>query len=161
MPCPVPNEQQPLNEYLSLKDSFFFRWATFSLFDYSKVAIAIWLAWWIVMGPIAAVSFSPSRHLPEFLCLGSAGATVGLGLPFLQLFVGWRYIRDRLQSPTVAYEESGWYDGQVWQKPEPDLLKERLLVSYEVQPVMRKIQLTAAVLIGLLILQVSLLQVLT
>jgi len=159
MTCPVPTEQQPLNEYLALKESFFFRWATFSIFEYCKVAIAIWAAWWIVTGPVAAVSFSPGRHLLEFICLASAGATVGLSLPLIQLFVGWKYINDRLQNRSVSYEETGWYDGQEWEKPEADLLKDRLLVTYEVQPVLRKIKLTALVLLGLLVLLVSILQV--
>ncbi|MFN5863064.1 MAG: CGLD27 family protein, partial [Pseudanabaena sp.] len=27
MTCPVPKEQQPLNEYIELKEAFFYRWA--------------------------------------------------------------------------------------------------------------------------------------
>ncbi|MEI6428873.1 MAG: CGLD27 family protein [Pseudanabaena sp. ELA607] len=27
MSCPVPKEQQPLNEYVELKEAFFYRWA--------------------------------------------------------------------------------------------------------------------------------------
>lgn len=30
---------------------------------------------------------------------------------------GWSYVGDRLLSAVVAYEETGWYDGQMWVKP--------------------------------------------
>jgi hypothetical protein len=144
MSCPVPAEQQPLNEYLALKESFFFSWATLSIWQYLRI-----LGWWIFSGPIAASSFPPKRSFFLFFSWGSLGATIGLLLPLVQLFLGWSYIRNRLQSEKVLYEESGWYDGQTWQKPESDLVKERLIVSYEVQPIMLKLKLTG---IGLIIL---------
>lgn len=158
--CPVPDEQQPLNEYMALKEAFVFRWATLKVWTYIKVLITIWAGWWIVSAPIAAVSFSPSRHLPEFLCVGAIGATVGLFLPLVQILLGWRYVKDRLQSPTVFYEETGWYDGQTWEKPEPELLKDRLLVSYEVQPIVNKIKLSLVGAVAFLGMQVGILQVL-
>ena len=42
----------------------------------------------------------------------------------------------RLTSEKVEYEESGWYDGQVWIKPL--ILKEResLIASKEVKPIL-------------------------
>jgi Conserved in the green lineage and diatoms 27 len=158
--CPVPDEQQPLNEYLALKESFFFRWGALDLGAYVKVAVYIWAAWWLVAAPVSASSFSPSRHLPEFLCLGAIGATLGLCLPLVRLWLGWIYIKGRLQNPTVLYEETGWYDGQTWSKPEPELQKDRLLVSYEVQPILNKIKLTLITLGSVLIIQIALLQVL-
>lgn len=29
----------------------------------------------------------------------------------LNMYNGWSYVRDRLLSATVEYEETGWYDG--------------------------------------------------
>jgi hypothetical protein len=156
--CPVPDEQQPLNEYLALKEAFIFRWGTLDIWAYLRVILTIWAGWWIVAAPISAVSFSPSRHLPEFLCLGAIGATVGLFLPLVQMLLGWRYIKSRLQSPTVLYEETGWYDGQTWEKPESDLLKDRLLVSYAVQPVVDKIKLSLVAAIACLGIEIGILQ---
>ncbi len=154
MTCPVPEEQQPINEYLALKESYFFRWGTLELDNYLKVIVWIWLGWWIITGPVAAVSFPPKRDLWQFLWLGSIGATFGLSLPLTRLFLGWTYIKDRLQSPTVFYEESGWYDGQTWQKPEVDILKERLLVTYEVLPILSRIKNTVGFLVGFFLLQI-------
>ena len=35
---------------------------------------------------------------------------------------------------TVPYEESGWYDGQIWIKPPEILLQDRLIGTYEIYP---------------------------
>ena len=39
---------------------------------------------------------------------------------------------DRLLSAAVEYEETGWYDGQLFVKPPEVLARDRLLGSYEV-----------------------------
>lgn len=35
----------------------------------------------------------------------------------LSMQQGWSYVGDRLLSAVVPYEETGWYDGQMWVKP--------------------------------------------
>ncbi|MDX1976580.1 MAG: CGLD27 family protein [Pseudanabaenaceae cyanobacterium bins.68] len=156
MSSPVPTEQQPLNEYLALKDSFFFRWATLATWPYLRVFLLVWLGWWLFTGPIAASSFPPHRGWFLFLAWGSLGATLGTLLPLLQLFLGWSYVGDRLNREQVLYEESGWYDGQTWQKPEGELIKDRLIVTYEIRPLLLKLKLTAmAILLILIVLAIA------
>lgn len=151
MPSPVPSEQQPLNEYLALKESFFFRWATLEVWPYVRGFLWVWLAWWLVTGPIAASSFPPHRSWFLFLAWASLGATLGTLLPWLQLFLGWSYVGDRLDCEQVLYEESGWYDGQTWQKPADQLLKERLIVTYEIRPLLLRLKFTAMTILLILI----------
>lgn len=38
-------------------------------------------------------------------------------LSLLFMWQGWSYVGDRLLSAVIPYEESGWYDGQMWVKP--------------------------------------------
>ena len=159
--CPVPDDQKPLNEYLALKDAFIFKWGTLAIAPYLRVLGIIWVVLWLISAPIAAVSFAPSRHIGQFLCLGAIGSTLGLLLLLVQMLLGWHYVKERLQSPTVLYEETGWYDGQVWGKPESELQKERLLVTYEVQPVVNKIKYSLGILLLCLGTQVAILQLLT
>lgn len=42
----------------------------------------------------------------------------------------------------LAYEESGWYDGQQFVKPPEILTRDRLLGAYEVRPVMARLKRT-------------------
>ena len=142
MTCPVPKDQQPLNEYIELKEAFFYRWAKLARSQYLRMLLFMWLGFTVVFSPVAMSIESPSRHLWQFICVASIGGAVGLILPVLLLLSGWSHVKQRLDSAKIFYEESGWYDGQTWEKPEADLVKDRLLVAYEIKPVMTRLQKT-------------------
>ncbi len=150
MTCPVPKDQQPLNEYVELKEAFFYRWAKLGRSQYLRVLFLMWLGITIIFSPVAISIQSPSRHLWQFVCVATIGGAIGLILPVLLLLSGWSHVKQRLDSAEIFYEESGWYDGQTWQKPQADLEKDRLLVAYEIKPVLNRLQLTLLGLIGLL-----------
>ena len=82
--------------------------------------------------------------LPEQLC--SNGLVVNFG--HLRLFIGWNHVFQRLNSERVEYEESGWYDGQVWIKPLVLKEKESLIASIEVKPILKNlIQIISIILV--------------
>ncbi len=147
--CPVPAEQQPINEYQELSESWFFSWATLDLIRYLKPIVILWGLSWFLVGPVASVSFPFSKYPLQFLLSGMAGASVLPTLALLRLYLGWNYVCDRLLRETIFYEESGWYDGQTWTKPEEVLQRDRLIVTYQIQPILRRLKRTFAV-IGVL-----------
>jgi hypothetical protein len=138
--CPVPEEQQPLNEYQQLQNSWFFSWASRPWPQFLKPIGWIWGMTWLVAGPIAADSFLPIRQPGKFFLMGAAGASLPVVLTLLQLYLGWRYVADRLAEPTVFYEESGWFDGQIWQKPQDVLMRDQLVMTYQVQPLLKRLE---------------------
>lgn len=154
--CPVPHEQQPQNEYEELKESWLFSDCALTGWGYFNKIAWIWGISWLIAGPVAAASFSPQKHPAQFLLSGAAGASIGVILALIRLYLGWFYVRDRLTSPTIFYEESGWYDGQTWTKPPEILARDRLIVTYQIQPIMQRLSrtfvwLTLLLLIGLLV----------
>ena len=60
----------------------------------------------------------------------------------LRIYLGWKYVADRLMTATLEYEETGWYDGQQFVKPPEILTRDRLLGAYEVRPVMARLRRT-------------------
>jgi hypothetical protein len=142
----IPPEQRPFNEYQQLRSSFFFRWATLEPRLFVAGIAGVWLGSWVLSGPISAWSFSPLRLPIHFFLGGVAGSGVLLGLVLLRLYLGWAYIHERLSSACVHYEESGWYDGSFWNKPPEDVAKDRLVVEYQVDPVLRRLQRTLIIL---------------
>ncbi len=48
--------------------------------------------------------------------------------------MGRQYVGDRLRTATLDYEETGWYDGATFHKPQEVLVRDRLLAAYEVRP---------------------------
>ncbi|WP_088242157.1 CGLD27 family protein [Calothrix rhizosoleniae] len=149
--CPVPTEQQPLNEYEELKSTWLFRDCTRNWLDFLKTMAWIWGFCWLLAAPVTAASFSPYKQLSHFLLCSAAGASIGVVLCLVRLYLGWSYVSDRLFSSVVFYEESGWYDGQTWTKPEKLLTRDRLIVSYEIKPIIRRLQNTFAGLAGLFV----------
>ncbi|BAZ66245.1 MAG: CGLD27 family protein [Pelatocladus maniniholoensis HA4357-MV3] len=142
--CPVPTEQQPLNEYEELKSSWLFSDCALNWGDYITKIAWVWGLSWLVAAPVAAASFTPHKYTMQFILSGAAGGSIGVVLALLRLYLGWSYVRDRLTSPIIFYEESGWYDGQTWTKPPEILNRDRLIVSYEIKPIIKRLQITFA-----------------
>lgn len=149
--CPVPDEQQPLNEYQQLKESWFFSCCIGSVGGYLKTLGWVWGLSWLVSGPMAAASYTPKKYLGHFLLSGSAGAGFFVVLVLVRLYLGWSYVRGRLVNSTVFYEESGWYDGQCWEKTPEILLRDRLVVTHQVEPILSRLKRSFAVLGGLVV----------
>ncbi|MDF5713991.1 MAG: CGLD27 family protein [Rhizonema sp. NSF051] len=142
--CPVPTEQQPLNEYEELKSSWLFRDCSLSWREYITKIVWIWGLSWLVAGPVASASFSPYKYTAKFILTGTLGASLGVVLAVVRLYLGWSYVRDRLASPVIFYEESGWYDGQTWKKPLEVLTRDRLIVSYSLKSIIQRLEITFA-----------------
>ena len=138
--CPVPFEQRPIQEYQELKQSWFFGWVFADWLNFLKPLIFLWGLSWVVAAPIAEASFPMSKLPLQFALSAAAGAMVVPMLLLTHLYFGWVYIRDRLASETIVYEESGWYDGQTWDKPEEVLQRDRLIATYEVTPALVRLQ---------------------
>lgn len=142
--CPVPFDQQPLNEFYALKNSCFFSFFGFRLNTYVYGVLSIFLILFILFTPLilAVIKFSWNVFFfNESVCMAFS-----LSLLLMRLYLGWSYVFDRLFSATVFYEESGWYDGQIWIKTPEVLTKDRLIGMYYVAPLLKRIKLTLAVL---------------
>lgn len=146
--CPVPKEQQPINEYQELQDSWFFGWVKLDLAKY--ISKLVWVGIWstIVTAPLAAASFPIAKYPLQCSLWAIGGSLVFVALAAIRLYVGWLHIKNRLYDESIFYEESGWYDGQTWLKTPEILTRDRLLVSYEIQPILQRIQRTFLSLFG-------------
>ncbi|KAF5189774.1 Conserved in the green lineage and diatoms 27 protein [Thalictrum thalictroides] len=143
--CPVPFDQQPINEYQSLSTSFPFSWAaTNNLVEYSSRLIATGASFALFIGlPVAWFGVINPQLQPLKCGVGalSSGLFV-VTLAVLHMYLGWAYVGNRLLSATVEYEETGWYDGQIWIKSAQVLARDRLLGSYSVKPVLSRLKFT-------------------
>ena len=160
MPCPVPPEQRPLQEYEQLLASWFFVWPSQDLPGLLRPLDTSWLLLLPVSILVASGSWVLRHHLAQLVL---AGMIAAVALPMLLLvrqWLGWKYVHRRLVSELVEYEESGWYDGQVWEKPLAWRQQDLLVAQHQVQPVLRRLQQGAALAIILALLGASLCQAL-
>ena len=145
--CPVPKEQQPSNEFIELSKSKLFSWPK-SKKSFSFILLKFWLATFIIFIVISSGSVYFQDSILKYVLLS---LFTSLSLPFLlsvRLYLGWNHIFKRLTSEKVEYEESGWYDGQIWVKPPSLKEKESLIATLEVKPILKNlIQMISIILV--------------
>ena len=155
--CPVPKDQQPTNEFIELSKSKIFTWPK-SKKSFSFILLKFWMGTFFIFIVISSGSAYFETSTLRYILLSFFSS---LSLPFLfsiRLYLGWNHIFKRLTSEKVEYEESGWYDGQIWIKPIKLKEKESLIALLEVKPILKNlIQILSIIiivaLIGILIFQ--------
>jgi hypothetical protein len=136
--CPVPLEQQPTNEFIELSKSFIFSWPKTKK-SLITVLFKFWVGTFILFLVISSGSIYFKTSIVKYILLSFFSS---LSIPLLislRLYLGWNHIFKRLNSESVEYEESGWYDGQVWIKPLALKERESLIASNEVKPILENL----------------------
>ena len=136
--CPVPREQQPTNEFIELSKSKIFSWPKTKK-SLILILIKFWVGAFVLFLVISSGSVYFETSLLKYILLSFFSS---LSIPLLisiRLYLGWNHIFKRLTSEKVEYEESGWYDGQLWEKPLVLKEKESLIASIEVKPILKNL----------------------
>ncbi len=147
--CPVPIQQRPLEEFRELSNGWFFPLA-------QKAGLDLYLfISWLFLLPliyfIALESIKTSQDLPYLI---TSSLVISLTPPLLiicRLLLGWSYINNRLLSNIIEYEESGWQDGQSWEKPLYWKAQEVLISQHEVQPVILRLQKKLVLIVAIIV----------
>ena len=150
----MPFDQQPLNEFYALKNSCFFSFFGFKFYTYVISVAVIFLISIFLFTPLIVVTIKFSWY--TFLFNESLCVIIFLSTILARLYLGWLYIVNRLLSAAIFYEESGWYDGQIWIKTPEMLTKDRLVATYYVVPLLQRIRLTLAILAILIFVEILL-----
>ena len=138
--CPVPFTQRPLNEFNSIKNSWIISWPLLDKIVFYRNLFYSW----IFISPLSLlISYGSNSLKNHIFNLAFISLTASLLFPMLLLlrqWLSWIYIYKRLNSENIEYEESGWYDGQVWEKPIDWRAKELLIAQHQVKPVLNHIK---------------------
>ena len=144
--CPVPINQRPLNEFNSIRNSWIISWPFLERNIFYKRLILSW----IFFTPLSLTISYGSDYLKNNIYeLIHVSLTVSIILPILLLtrqWLSWMYIYKRLNSENIEYEESGWYDGQTWEKPVDWRSKDLLIAQYQVKPILDHLEVLIIVL---------------
>ena len=58
---------------------------------------------------------------------------------FLTFYLNWYQIKNRFEMSRLVYEESSWYDSQVWEKPFLLIKNDKLLKTQKIQPILQRL----------------------
>ena len=148
--CPVPPNQRPLNEFNRIRKSWIISWPFLerSIF-YRKLLLS-----WFFITPISfTISYGSDYLKSNIIELSIVSFTASLILPILLLtrqWLSWIYIYKRLNSETIEYEESGWYDGQIWEKPIDWRAKDLLIAQHQIKPILNHLVMIIMLLLAII-----------
>ena len=149
--CPVPLNQRPLNEFNSIRNSWIISWPFLerNIF-YRKLMFS-----WLLITPVSLTICYGSDYLKNNIFeLIFLSFTASLAFPILILirqWLSWVYIYKRLNSEKIEYEESGWYDGQTWEKPIDWRAKDLLIAQHQIKPILNHLKVIILLLISIII----------
>jgi len=149
--CPVPLNQRPLNEFNSIRNSWIISWPFLErIIFYRKLTFS-----WLIIIPVCLTISYGSDYLKNNLFeLIFISLTASLSFPVLLLirqWLSWLYIYKRLNSENIEYEESGWYDGQIWEKPIDWRAKDLLIAQHQIKPILNHLEAIIILLISIII----------
>ena len=149
--CPVPQDQRPINEFNSIRNSWIISWPFLerNIF-YRKLMFS-----WLLITPVSlTISYGSDYLKNNIFELIFLSFTASVAFPILILirqWLSWVYIYKRLNSEKIEYEESGWYDGQTWEKPISWRAKDLLIAQHQVKPILNHLKVIILLLISIII----------
>ncbi len=138
--CPVPFDQRPINEFNHISNSLIISWPLLDKNIFFRRLVFSWVLILPIMLTISGGSIYLQNNTYILIIIAS---TTALILPILILtrqWLSWKYIFRRLKSVNIEYEESGWYDGQIWKKPIEWRTRDLLIAQHEVQPIITNVE---------------------
>ena len=149
--CPVPENQRPLNEFNSIRNSWIISWPFLERSIFYRKLI---LSWFFVIPISFTISYGSDHLKNNIVDLAFVSFTASLVFPILLLtrqWLSWLYIYKRLNSETIEYEESGWYDGQIWEKPIEWRSKDLLIAQHQVKPILNHLEIIIIILFSIIL----------
>tara|TARA_B100000579_G_scaffold335726_1_gene286459 strand:- start:91 stop:588 length:498 start_codon:yes stop_codon:yes gene_type:complete len=149
--CPVPINQRPLNEFNCIKNEWIISWPFLERNIFYRKLIFSWL----FITPVSlTISYGSDYLRNNIFELIFVSLTASLAFPILLLirqWLSWFYVYKRLNSENIEYEESGWYDGQIWEKPIDWRAKDLLIAQHQIRPILNHLKVIIILLISAII----------
>jgi len=149
--CPVPLSQRPLNEFNSIRNSWIISWPFLERNIFYRKLIFSWLLITPVSLTICYGSDYLKNNIFELIFLSFTASVAFPILILMRQWLSWVYIYKRLNSEKIEYEESGWYDGQTWEKPISWRAKDLLIAQHQIKPILNHLKVIILLLISIII----------
>ena len=149
--CPVPQNQRPINEFNSIRNSWIISWPFLERNIFYRKLIFSWLFITPVSLTISYGSDYLKNNIFELIFLSFTASFAFPILILIRQWLSWVYIYKRLNSEKIEYEESGWYDGQTWEKPISWRSKDLLIAQHQIKPILNHLKLIILLLISIII----------
>ena len=149
--CPVPQNQRPINEFNSIRNSWIISWPFLERNIFYRKLMFSWLFITPVSLTISYGSDYLKNNIFELIFLSFTASVAFPILILIRQWLSWVYIYKRLNSEKIEYEESGWYDGQTWEKPISWRERDLLIAQHQIKPILNHLKVIILLLISIII----------
>jgi hypothetical protein len=140
--CPIPEEQKPINQYIGLKENLLTSWTTLAPKKYQKKIISLYTFLFFLVSSFQFYSFQGVYYLFDWILENCLITTNLILFLFLIILSRWIQIQNQFNKARFFYEETSWYDGQIWEKPLLLIKNDQLISSQKITPIIQRIQKT-------------------
>lgn len=138
--CSIPEDQKPMNEYLETKENIFLNWSSSNPKRYKKILFFIVFLLFITNALLYFYFENPFFKQKNNILLLIFNSTFNFFFLFLLFFIlRWRELNLRFETSRLFYEESSWFDGQIWEKPSFLLKNDRFISKLKIFPIIKRI----------------------
>lgn len=156
--CPLPEEQKPLQMYLSLKEGWFVGWTTFSTPSYQKRLVQISLLLFFVTSLFNFPFFQESAYWIERFLVNICWSLSLLLFGVMICYFRWKELEKKFLDTTLPYEEGSWYNAQMWEKPFLIQQKDKDISQKKIRPILQRLLGTSYLVTCFLLITVLFLQ---
>jgi hypothetical protein len=161
--CPIPDEQKPINEYINFRislNNYFKKQDLFKYYlsdqiknDLNLYTLTIFNQFQMFLTDKKQLNFTfktksliyqefkkVDQNFVNFFKIKQFFEFLKNCFPFWFLFWSIRLIdlENRFHQSKLIYEETSWYDGQIWEKPFFSIKNDRFLSLLIIQPILKK-----------------------
>ena len=132
--CPIPEDQKPMKEYLILQENSIQK-LFLGLYKQNSIpAIRLFFFSFLFFFSLLIIFFSFSTN---FFFVSFFFTLNFFFFLFFVLYIRWKTLFYRFYEARFFYEESSWYDGQIWEKPSFILKTDRLIGIQKIKPLLQ------------------------
>lgn len=133
--CPIPEEQKPINEYISYKKKFFNQ--LLNKIKKKEKTNFIFSTFFIFYFLNCFFNQKILYEIPDIL-ITFIFSFISFNIIILSNYLVLREISLNLNKSRLFYEEASWFDGQLWEKPFETIKNDRLLKTQNIKSNLEK-----------------------
>jgi hypothetical protein len=148
--CPIPEDQKPINEYISLKENNLTNWITLVKRKYLGTLFQIFLTLFLIC---LTFTFDGIESINQLIATFEQTSFFSLAiLNFVLIYIlsNWKQVDNRFNTSRLIYEEGSWYTSEIWEKPISLIKNDKLISTQILQPiVLRNLQFIVVLAFGI------------
>jgi hypothetical protein len=149
--CPIPEDQKPINEYISLKENNLTNWITLVRKKYLGTLFQLFLTLFLICLTFTFEGTESITQIIETIQITSICSLICLSILLCYVIINWKQVDNRFNTSRLIYEEGSWYTSEIWEKPISLIKSDKLISTQILQPILlRNLQFVSFLVFGIL-----------